>query len=53
MLLKGINDLEGTRDQCASLLDHVDVGQYEASLGALGIQATLKGADQTEVGILL
>lgn len=53
VLLEGVDDFEGTGDECASLLDHVDVGQDEAGLGALGVQATLECADQAEVGVLL
>lgn len=50
--LEGIDDLDGAADQLGGVLDHVDVGQDEAGLGALGVKAALKGADQAQVRVL-
>lgn len=47
-----IKDLESAADEGAGVLNHVDVGQDKASLGALRVQAPLEGADEAEVGVL-
>lgn len=52
MLLKRVDDLQGTGNERTSLLDHINVGQDEASFRALGVKTPLEGADQTKVRVL-
>lgn len=52
MLLDIIDHSEDTTDKCTSLLDHVNVSQDEACLGALGVQTTLEATDQAQVGVV-
>lgn len=45
VLLKRIDDAEGTVYQCSGILHHIDVSEDEACLGTLGVMASLEGAD--------
>lgn len=49
--LNSINDLESTTNEPTRVLDHVNMGQDETGLGALGVETALESACQTHIGI--
>lgn len=50
-MLESLYYFKSARNQPGGVLGHVDMGEDETRLGALGIKARLKCADQTEVRV--